>query len=622
MGEFDKSESHYREWIALLENQREAAPLHTLVKAYHDFGVCLFIHDRNDDAIETLEHALRLVEEEPKETQLTSVIHSHLAQIFIDCEDYIRAEQHNKKSVALMKPEGVDPYTQIDCLLEKSMSFLQQNKHDESIDIMERALSLPSEKSDILLFSIHKSLAYLYKEKGVFDKAEGHYKEQISLMEKLREETSIHDLADAYDDLGVCLFQLDRSDEAIGVLERALAIIGELEEEGQLIAAIHNHLAQIFRADEEYEKAEFHYKENLKYLEGVGGVSGDIMSDILVNIGTMLARQDKYEECIEVTERALTVTSDENVHLMQAIHSNLAYLYKEKGEFNKAEGHYREQISLMEKLREETSMHDLADAYDDLGVCLFQLDRSSEALEALEHALEIIGDKEDENSLLAIIHNHIAQVFRDKEKYETAEYHYKESVKYTEKAEDVSCDVIADRLMKVGVMLARQEKYDECLKITERALSLTSEDNFRLLESIHSNLAYLYKEKGEYDKAERHYREKITIIGKQGEAVSRHDIADAYDDLGVCLYKLDRNKEAIEVLENALQIIEDNEDEIYLIATIHNHLAQIYQDGEDPENAEIHKKEFDRLKEKMDKMRDAGQNEGSIAQGGTNKDES
>lgn len=167
-----------------------------------------------------------------------------------------------------------------------------------------------------------------------------------------------------------------------------------------------------------------------------------------------------------------------------------------------------------------------------------------------------------------------------------------------------------------------QVPMDSVNEMMENAMLLSPDENAEFMWMIYSNKARQYKESGEYDKAEEFYRKQITLIEKHGEGASQHELADAFDDLGVFLFQIDRNNEAIEALEHALKIIGDNEDEIYLIATIHNHLAQIYQDGEDPEKAEIHKKEFDRLKEEMDKKRDVGQSEDSIAQGGTNKDES
>lgn len=489
-------------------------------------------------------------------------------------------------------------------------------------EMMENAMSLSPDENAEFLRIIYSNIARQYKESGEYDKAEKLYHKQIAFMEQQGDGTSQHDLADAYDDLGVCLFKSGKNNDAIEMMKKAISIVGISEDDILLTAAIHNHLAQIYRTNEQFEEAEFHYKESAKRIQGVEGISNDIVADRMMDIGVMLARQEKYDECIEETEKALMLTSDKNSDLLQSVHSNLAYLYKKKGEYVKAEKHYREQIVIMEKQKKDVSRHDLADAYDDLGVCLYLLDRNDEAIDMFERALKIVGKEEGEEQLLVAIHSHFAQAFQDDNKYKKAEHHYKKCISCLETIEGTPGDILADYLMKLGVTLARQEKYSVCLDVTERALSLVSVDNFALLQKIHSNLAYLYKEKREFDKAERHYREQIAIIEKQGEEVSPHNLADAYDDLGVFLFQIDRNNEAIEALEHALKIIGDNEDEIYLIATIHNHLAQIYQDGEDPEKAEIHKKEFDRLKEEMDKKRDVGQSEDSIAQGGTNKDES
>ena len=131
-------------------------------------------------------------------------------------------------------------------------------------------------------------------------------------------------------------------------------------------------------------------------------------------------------------------------------------------------------------------------------------------------------------------------------------------------------------------------------EMMEKALSLPLDENVEILKVLCSNLGRLYMESGETVKAEK-----------------LHNLAHTYDDLGVFLFQIDRNDEAIEALEHALQIIGDNEDEISLIAAIHNHLAQIYLDSEDSKNAELHKKEFDRLKEKIDSLRENGQDEGS-----------
>ena len=228
------------------------------------------------------------------------------------------------------------------------------------------------------------------------------------------------------------------------------------------------------------------------------------------------------------------------------------------------------------------------------------MDSIDEAIEMLEHALKIIGKNTVEAQLLVAIHSHLAQVFQEIDKFNKAEQHYKKCINYLENIEETPGDILADYMIKLGVMLARQEKYDECLKVTERGLALTSDDNFSLLSSIHSNLAFLYQEKGELGKAEENYKEQIAIMEKHGEDVSLHDLADAYDDLGVCIFLLNRYNEAVEALEHALGFVDGNNEETKLIAIIHNHLSQAYRADNNIEKANYHNDIYENLKNSLE----------------------
>lgn len=599
-GEYDKAEECYRKQIAIIEQQGDANLRHNLADAYDDLGVCLYLLESNNEAIETFERALEICGNSEDEIQLIPAIHNHLAQVFRAVNEFEKAEFHYKECVKRLENIASIPTEIIvNHLMDIGVMLAKQKKYDECIEVTERALSITSEDNLILLRSIHSNLAYLYKEKGEFEKAEEHYRERIAIIKRQGDETTPRDLADAYDDLGVCLFLLDKNGEAIEMLELALDILKKSKGEDQLIAAIHNHLAQVFRENEDFGKAEFHYKENIKYLKNLEGVSNDVIADILTKVGLMLVHQERYDEAIDVTERALSMTSNENVGLLQSIYANLAFLYKKKGDYNTAEGYYREQISIMEKHGESVSSHDLADAYDDLGVFLFQLDRNDEAVEVLEHALKIVGSNEEENQLIFLIHNHIAQVFSNSKDFEKAEFHYKECVRYTECVDTFSGDVLAERLLDVGMMLFKQEKYDECLSLTERALSMTSNENAGLLQSIHANLAFLYNKKGEFATAENHYKERVSLMEKDGDANS-HYLANAYDDLGLCLHQLNKNDEAAENLERALAIVEADEREVQLIAQIHQHLSQVFSAVGESEKANIHNSKYSDLMKLLD----------------------
>lgn len=92
------------------------------------------------------------------------------------------------------------------------------------------------------------------------------------------------------------------------------------------------------------------------------------------------------------------------------------------------------------------------------------------------------------------------------------------------------------------------------------------EENVEFLRIIYSNLAHQHKEGGEYDKAEELYRKQIAFLEEQGDSVSRHDLVDAYDDLGVCIFQLGKNNDALEMLKKALCIVGISEDDILLTA--------------------------------------------------------
>lgn len=133
-------------------------------------------------------------------------------------------------------------------------------------------------------------------------------------------------------------------------------------------------------------------------------------------------------------------------------------------------------------------------------------------------------------------------------------------------------------------------------EMEEKARLLSADENVYLLRTIYLYLAQQYKENGEYIKAAEYYRKQLALMEKQGEEVSPHALADAYKNLGVCLSCDNKNGEAIEMLELALEILKEREEEKQLIAEIHNHLAQVFRVGGESEKANFHNDRYVDLK--------------------------
>lgn len=632
-----------------------------------------------------------------------------LETVYHKLDDYTEEEFYLRKIIEIKKDKIGEEPSLADKYNDLGKCLLNQGKKEEARDILKKALDIAVkfDNEEYLCASIYSNIASLQMSEDDFAKAQKSYNMSIPLLNNINDDEKKKIQIGNYSNLGICMHKLDRDKEAFEAIKRALELALSLNNRN-ILFQIYKLLADIYNENEDYPNAEKYFRECLQYIDSVQ--DEEKILQILVVFGVVLARQKKNNEAIDVMLQALDMATKDSSDLLQTIYGNLANLYKEGCQYQKAEMYFRKRIDMIEKTNDANTAENILDDYVNLGICLFKQEKNDEVKDTLNHAFSIAGEFNNEIKNLLSFCAYIGQIHSEEGEYEEAESYYRiilgklkghqgdefsqalcntyielcttlckqdkedEAKRLLESAakgfqhtkDAINCVVIrtflaellmnennhelAEKqyricidqlknkvgiendnsvtdllglvLMRLGNNLFSQGKNDECLEVLLNALTLISDENVEQLQSIHSNLAGLYKEKGELEKAEEHYREQIAIIEKQDEEFSPHNLADAYDDLGVFLFQIDRNSEAIEALEHALQIIGDNVNEIHLIAVIHNHLAQIYQDDEDPENAEIHKKEFDRLKEKMDMMRDAGQSEGSIAQGGSNKDES
>ena len=149
----------------------------------------------------------------------------------------------------------------------------------------------------------------------------------------------------------------------------------------------------------------------------------------------------------------------------------------------------------------------------------------------------------------------------------------------------------------IGLRIQDTQVLEEVVdEMEEKARLLSADENAYLLRTIYLYLAQQYMWNGEYVKAAEYYRKQLALMEKQGEEVSSHALADAYKNLGVCLSCDNKNGEAIEMLERALEILKEREEEKQLSAEIHNHLAQVFRVGGESEKANFHNDRYVDLK--------------------------
>lgn len=625
LNDYAEEEFYLKKGIEIMRKKRGEES--SLADKYNGLGKCLLNQGKRDEARDCFKKALELVIKYDDEKQLCASIYSNIADLQMSDEDFAEAEKNLSNSISLLNNVDSDETTknQISNYSNLGICLHKLSRDKEAFATIKRALELAvSLNNRSIIFQVNKLLADMYNENEDYPNAEKYFGECLQYIDSVQDENRTLQFLMVY---GVVLARQKKTNEAIDVMLQALDIA--TKGGSDLLQPIYGNLANLYKEECQYIEAEKYFHKRIELFERTNDANtiGDILDDY-VNLGICLYKLKKNDEAKKTLNHAFSIAGElyNDIKDLLSFCAYIANIHSEEGEYEETERYYRIMLETLTEQQGEEFSQALCNTYIELCTTLCKQDKRDEAKRLLEGAAKKF-QHEKEDIYCVVIRSFLAELLMNENNHELAEKQYRICISQLENKVSIEndnnvTDLLGLVLMRLGKNLFSQGMNDECLEVLLNALSLTSDENVEQLQSIHSNLAGLYKEKGELDKAEGHYREQIAIIEKQGEEVSPHNLADAYDDLGVLLFQIDRNSEAIVVLEHALQIIRYKEDEIYLIAAIHNHLAQIYQNSGDSGNAELHKKEFNRLKEEMDKMHDTGQGEGSIAQGETTNDES
>jgi Tfp pilus assembly protein PilF len=197
--------------------------------------------------------------------------------------------------------------------------------------------------------------AYSFLRAGMANERTGNYPAAVKAYERgLAVEPDNVELLNA---LGFSLFQQGRSKEAVVALEKALAIDPKH-------AKAHNNLALAAIDSGELEVAEAHYRESLAIKP---------QPAIYNDLGFVLERQGLPDEAAEAYRNALKLDPRS-----AAAHYNLGSSLARSGKFAEAESHLRKAL--------KTSPN--SQTYTGLGIVLWQLGRTDEAITNLQAAVE------------------------------------------------------------------------------------------------------------------------------------------------------------------------------------------------------------------------------------------
>ncbi len=284
----------------------------------------------------------------------------------------------------------------------------------------------------------------------------------------------------------------------------------------------------------------------------------EVQADLFNIIGKLYLSYGRYQDALPLlenalkTRRELSSTSD----LLSSL-TNLGAAHRRLGNYDEAEGLYREAFDLAKQSSGEDSL-DAADAANNLGVFLSDRSQFDEAETLYRYVLKIYGQKlsQDDPRRVSSLSN-FAQVLEMRDNLSEAETLYREAIALGREYES-NTPLLAFALSNLSGLLRSQSKNSEAETLLREALTLqqtiygdTHPDTLITL----SNLASLLSGTSRYKEAETMYRDLLPKL-ETSFGADHPEVANALNNFGNTLYQQSNYREAKPLLERALAIYE------------------------------------------------------------------
>jgi len=345
------------------------------------------------------------------------------------------------------------------------------------------------------------------------------------------------------------LYSEGRYDEALPLVERALAIsIKTLGTEHSNVALSLNGLALIYVAKGDYGRAEPLYERALAIYSKL---SGGAYSD--------------------ATKKAATTNVATTLN-------NLAELYKDKGEYARAEPLYQRALSICvnalgaEQPEVATTLNNLADMYRANG-------DYARAEPLFQRALAIYVKVSPEQPDVALVLNNLAALYSAKGDFARAEPLYLRALAIREKALGPQHRDVAITLNNLADLYREKGNFALSAGLLERALAIhvKLDPQHPDVAIVLNNLASLYLLRGDYARAEPLYLRALEInvkaLGPEHLEVSRslNNVAAVYHAKGDDARAENLYLRSLGIREKVLG------PDHFLVATTLNNLADVYR---------------------------------------------
>jgi len=281
-------------------------------------------------------------------------------------------------------------------------------------------------------------------------------------------------LADSLSNVGNNLIEYRKYDSAKTILKQALKL-NQTANRAKESARDCNDIGTAFHWKREYDSALFYYQKANDILENVD--DKDIKPLILSNLASLFKKKGQYDKALEQSLKALEFSPNKTTRI--STYNTIGSLYSKIEEFDKSIFYYK-------KALEESKSGDstiLSILYNNLGNLFNKLKQSDSTIFYLKKSLIIKKDLGSKSGISKTLNN-IGLAYLDQEKYDLAQGHLDESLLLKSKLKD-SLGMANTLNLLAKIHLKKGEEEHAYLKLKEAHNILrNSDDLYALKENL------------------------------------------------------------------------------------------------------------------------------------------
>jgi len=236
------------------------------------------------------------------------------------------------------------------------------------------------------------------KDKGIRHAREGELEDaRTTFLEELKLRQKIYPsshpgIGHTYVNLGVVVKMQGKMDQALEYYARADRIYsGNPAVDARKIGTNYQNMANIYSLQKDYEKAKnyYHRAEELFLRDSVN--NRDRLGMLYNNLGIMMYAQLIQDEAIHYYQKSIQLKKEIHPKSLPTTYGNLANVYSQAGELEKAENLFEQTIQLKERYKTDSYTHALD--YMNYGLLKLRQSRYMEAQRLLNQSLQMLHNQ-------------------------------------------------------------------------------------------------------------------------------------------------------------------------------------------------------------------------------------